>query len=250
MKMQSLERSEKTQPNICFRLETHRTVIYQSHPNLHAYPNQKGKMNQSLLSRYKKEINSFGKIFSCTCRHKYHNAVQILCGKLSLTASFLRTTLGGQLGGSRSWSTGVQDDQDDGDNSTGSDGLGRARVAATVLADLKAHISGERVNLLGTELVVAETSQGDGVTEELQGSDGVTEDEHGGGDQQDILQDTGHGQDNSGGLADLSRGFELAIASIGGFDGLCWGFLTRRTTEAFSRKATRALATRVMIPRP
>lgn len=117
--------------------------------------------------------------------------------------SVLRTTLGGQLGGGRSWGTGVQDDQDDGDNSTGSDGLGRARVGATVLADLEADIGGERVNLLGTELVVAETSQSDGVTEELQGSDGVTEDEHGGGDQQDILQDTGHGQDNSGGLADL-----------------------------------------------
>lgn len=92
----------------------------------------------------------------------------------------LPSDLSGQLGGGRS--TGVHDDENDGQNSTGSNTLSLSRVAATVLAHLEAHISGEGLHLLGTKLVVTKATEGNGVTEELQGSDGVMEDHHGGAD--------------------------------------------------------------------
>lgn len=120
-----------------------------------------------------------------------------------VTAWLVEASLVGDLGGGGSAS--VQDKQDDGQSSTGHDTLSLSRVGAAVLANLEANISGERVDLLSTELVVDETSQGDGVTEELLGGDGVTEDHHGGTDQENILEDTGHGEDNSGGLANLWR---------------------------------------------
>lgn len=122
----------------------------------------------------------------------------------------LPSDLSGQLRGG--WSTGVHDDEDDGQNGTGSNTLGLGRVAATVLAHLEAHISGEGLHLLSTKLVVAKTTKGNGVTEELQGSDGVVEDHHGSADQQDILQDTSHGQDDGRSLANLQS--VLVPASI------------------------------------
>ena len=110
-----------------------------------------------------------------------------------------RALVGDRSGGR---TAAVQEQQDENARHTDGDGLGAGRVGAVVLANLEAHIGNHVVALLSTELVVDQTSQGNGVTEELLRSDGVKEDDHGGGDQEDILQDTGHGQDNGGGLAD------------------------------------------------
>lgn len=93
-----------------------------------------------------------------------------------VTAWLAEVSLVGDLGGRGSAS--VQDNEDDCQSSTGHDTLGLGGVGTAVLASLEADIGGERVDLLSTELVVDETSQGDGVTEELQGGDGVTEDHH------------------------------------------------------------------------
>lgn len=120
---------------------------------------------------------------------------------LATASIIVEASLVGDLSGGGS--TRVQDNQDDGESSTGSDTLSLGGVCTAVLANLKADISGKRVDLLSTQLVVNQTSQGNGVTEELLGGDGVTEDHHRGADQEDILQDTSHGEDNSGGLANL-----------------------------------------------
>lgn len=108
----------------------------------------------------------------------------------------------GDLGGSSGGATAVQDEQNDNARHTDGDGLGAGRVGAIVLADLQAHVGDHAVALLSTELVVHQTSQGDGVTEELLASDGVEENDHRGSNKEDILEDTGHGQDDGGGLAD------------------------------------------------
>ena len=99
--------------------------------------------------------------------------------------------------------TTVENKQNENARHTDEDGLGAGRVAAVVLTNLEAHIGNKALALLSTELVVHQTSQGNRVTEELLGSDGVAENEHGGSDQEDILEDTGHGQDNSRSLANL-----------------------------------------------
>lgn len=58
------------------------------------------------------------------------------------------------------------------------------------------------LDLLGAELVVAETSEGDRVAKVLLEGDGVHEDDEGGDDEEDVLEDTRHGEDNGRGLAD------------------------------------------------
>ena len=111
---------------------------------------------------------------------------------------------GGDGGAGRS--AAVQDEQNDGQDTANHDGLGPGGVAPTVLAHLEPDIGSKGLHLLGTKLVVNQTTQGDRVTDELLGSNGVTEDNHGGNNQKDILQDTSHGQDDSGSLANLEEG--------------------------------------------
>lgn len=67
----------------------------------------------------------------------------------------------------------------------------------------EARIDKGGLDLLGTELVVAETGEGDRVAEVLLEGDGVHEDDKGGDDEKDVLENTGHGKDNGRGLANL-----------------------------------------------
>merc|ERR1711974_101444 len=57
------------------------------------------------------------------------------------------------------------------------------------------------LQLLSAELVVDETAKRDGVTESLERRDGVLEKEHGRKDEEDVLEYTGEGKDERGGLA-------------------------------------------------
>lgn len=59
------------------------------------------------------------------------------------------------------------------------------------------------MDLVGAELVVHQPGEGNGVAEELLASDGVVEQDHGCKDQEHILQDAGHGEDDGGRFADL-----------------------------------------------
>lgn len=104
---------------------------------------------------------------------------------------------------SRGRATAVQNEQNKSARHTNEKGLGAGRVAAVELANLEAHIGHQALALLGTELVVHQTSQGNGVTEELLGSDGIAENHHGGGDKEDVLEDTSHSQNNGRSLANL-----------------------------------------------
>lgn len=142
----------------------------------------------------------------CLSRHNGSDCAEKgakpICCSSGLAADS-RDLLGDRLSGRGS--ARIQHQQNDGTNGTSGNGLGLGRAGATVFADLELDIGGKIVDLLGSELVVDQTAQGDGVTEELLGGDGVTEDHHGGADQEDILEDTGHGQNNGGGLANLEE---------------------------------------------
>lgn len=92
-----------------------------------------------------------------------------------------------------------------------------------------------------SELVPDETTKSDGVTEELQTRDWVLEDHHRSHDKQDVLQDSGKCENNSGGLADLD--ILLAVGHV-----VSEKFHTKKTTETFSMKATAAFAIKTKTP--
>lgn len=117
------------------------------------------------------------------------------------------------------------------------------RVALAILGDLQLRVLGQGMKLLRAELVVHQASESDGVAEELLASNRVAEQDHRCKDQQHILQDAGHSKDDGRGFADLQGlGQSQALLKLG-------RILTRRTPDTFSRKATKALARRIMGPR-
>lgn len=81
--------------------------------------------------------------------------------------------------------------------------LGTSGVVLSHSRQREARIDKRGLDLLGTELVVAETSEGDRVAEVLLEGDGVHEDDQGGDNEKNVLEDTGHGENNGRSLADL-----------------------------------------------
>lgn len=81
--------------------------------------------------------------------------------------------------------------------------LGASGVVLSHSRQREARIDKRGLDLLGTELVVAETSEGDRVAEVLLQGDGVHEDDKGRDNEKNVLEDTGHGEDNGRSLADL-----------------------------------------------
>lgn len=84
------------------------------------------------------------------------------------------------------------------DSNLAEDGLVGAELGplAVGLADVA-------LELVDTKLVVDHAAEGNGVSEELQGSNLGAPDHHGGNDQENILQHTAKGKDDSGRLANL-----------------------------------------------
>lgn len=85
-----------------------------------------------------------------------------------------------------------------------SDGaLCTGRVVMAHGAQLEARVDEDGLDLFGAKLIVAETGQGDRVTKVLLERDGVVEDDERGADEEDVLEDAGHGKNNGGCLANL-----------------------------------------------
>lgn len=81
--------------------------------------------------------------------------------------------------------------------------LGSCGVVLAHGAQLESCINEGRLYLLRAELVVAETGQGDRVSEVLLEGHRVLEDDKGGNDEEDIFENTRHGEDDRRSLADL-----------------------------------------------
>lgn len=67
----------------------------------------------------------------------------------------------------------------------------------------EARINEGGLELLSAELVIAETTEGNRVAKVLLKGDRVQENDEGGDDQKNVLEDTRHGKDNGGSLANL-----------------------------------------------
>lgn len=98
--------------------------------------------------------------------------------------------------------TAKKDEENENDDAE-DDELAESGVADAVLGPLAAGFVTVFLELLSAELVVDETGESDGVTEELEAGNGSAPDHHGGSDEEDILEDTAESKDEDGSLADL-----------------------------------------------
>jgi hypothetical protein len=98
------------------------------------------------------------------------------------------------------------------------------------------------LELLGAELVVDKSAESDAVAESLEWRDGIEEDDHGCDDEEDILEDSREGENESGSFADLELSMDTSWKYRRG------GGRTRKTTDKFSKKATVALIKKVKSP--
>jgi len=140
------------------------------------------------------------------------------------------------------WEKTAHDNEDEEERNAEDDKLGHGRVSEAVVVPLFAESAKVFLELVSSELVVDETAEGDAVAEELEGSDWVAEDEHGGEDEEDILENTGESVDDGVCLSELQKIVSLvSIVAV-------LVTLTRRTTETFRKNATMAFANRTKRP--
>lgn len=112
----------------------------------------------------------------------------------------------GVLGGNGTGRADTAEEEDEGEKDEADDDeLASSRVADAVVGPGALAVAHVLLDLVGAKLVVDETAEGDAVAEELEGRDGVAENHHGGDNEEDILQDTAEGHDETGSLADLLR---------------------------------------------
>ena len=97
----------------------------------------------------------------------------------------------------------AHEQEDDDGHGTDDNELALSGVGGTVLSPRAASLAGVLADLVGSELVVDETNQGNRVTEELGGSDGSLPEHHRGNHQEDILEDTAQGHDERRSFANL-----------------------------------------------
>ena len=90
---------------------------------------------------------------------------------------------------------GSNQQEKDEDNSTDDDGLALGGVVGTVFGPGTVGLAGVFLDLITTELVVNETDEGNGITEELGKGDRSLPDHHRRNNQEDILQNTAEGHD-------------------------------------------------------
>lgn len=100
-------------------------------------------------------------------------------------------------------SKGAENQEHANDNGGEYHELAENRPAVAKLLPLHATLAEVLLQLLAAKLVVNEATEGNSVTESLKGCDRVLEKEHGGKNEENILEYTGEGKDERGGLADL-----------------------------------------------
>jgi hypothetical protein len=140
------------------------------------------------------------------------------------------------------WEKAAHDNEDEEERNAEDDKLGHGRVSDAVVGPLFAESTKVFLELVGSELVVDETAESDAVAEELERGDGVTEDEHGGEDEEDVLEDSGQGVDDGVCLSELWKVVSDVVRVV------LLVTLTSRTTETFKKNATMAFARRTKRP--
>lgn len=113
---------------------------------------------------------------------------------------------GDDRGHVQAWPEEVRGEQDTRKHSATHGSLGAGWVVLAHGAHLETRVGEGRLYLLRAELVVAETAQSDRVAKVLLQGNGVAKDDERGADQENVLEDTRHGEDDGGGLSDLLQG--------------------------------------------
>ena len=97
----------------------------------------------------------------------------------------------------------AQDEEHRDDDTTEDNDLTEGGAGLAELCPLHAASAEGLLHFLTAELVVDEATERNAVTKSLEKGDGVTEKEHGRKDEEDVLQNTGKGEDEGRGLANL-----------------------------------------------
>lgn len=123
----------------------------------------------------------------------------------SLVANELADTVVDLVGrlGSIAGSKGAKDEEHGNDDSGENHELAENRPAVAELLPLHAALAEVLLELLTTKLVVNEATERNAVTKGLEETDGVLEEEHGGEDEENVLEYTRQSKDERRGLANL-----------------------------------------------
>jgi hypothetical protein len=128
--------------------------------------------------------------------------VKALCGLVADIVADLVVKLARGFGGeSRSQSTEKNEHGEH--EQTKDDDLARSGAVVAKLGPRQTALAQVLLDLIGTELVVDETTKSNAVAKSLEKSNWVAEEEHGGKDKEDIFEHTREREDERGGLADL-----------------------------------------------
>lgn len=122
----------------------------------------------------------------------------LVADELADTVVDLVGRVGSVTGSERAKNEEHADDNSGEDHQLAENGPGVAK-----LLPLHAALAEVLLQLLSAELVVHKTTKRNSVTESLERGDGVLEEEHGGKDEENVLEYTGEGKDERGGLANL-----------------------------------------------
>lgn len=99
----------------------------------------------------------------------------------------------------------MQDEQKESEDSTNGNCHGFEWIGLAVLAYTETHVRNKGPHFLCTELVVHQSTKGNGVAKELLSSDGVVEEHDRCEHKEDILENTGHGENHGRGFANLGE---------------------------------------------
>lgn len=178
-----------------------------------------------------------------------HPITIIYQGALDMLSIIDTETVGnliGQCGGvhlrrvAGSKATKKGEDEESGSNKNSD--LAEDRLASTKVGPLSVGVSNVTLELLISELVVDHATESNGVTKELERRNLGAPDHHGSTDQENILQYTTEGKDDSRSLANLKR------MLVGLLTNIRQEKLTRKTTETLSMKAQRPFRKKVNRP--
>lgn len=105
--------------------------------------------------------------------------------------------------GSVLWCQAAKEEEEDQHRAANDDELAHGGASLAHLSPVAAGLASVALERLSTELVVDHTTEGDAVTKELQTADLGAPDEHGGDNEEDILEHTAEREDQGGSLANL-----------------------------------------------
>lgn len=109
------------------------------------------------------------------------------------------------------WCNTAKEQEDEQHTAADDDELPRSRAGLAKLVPVAASLTGVTLENIGAQLVVDHAGEGDTVAKELQTANLGTPDNHGGNDEEDVLEDTAERKHQGRGLADLYQACQWGV---------------------------------------